>query len=130
MAFRLAKTFPAQVGKNTARVKTPDFFGFIHELPCIITKARPVQAAHVSIPNKDVGAPGRGKGKKVSDRWCLPLCQEKHDEQHRMNEKAFWELHQINPHLACLVLWGIYCERGDGAIEVAKALILEGRIGR
>lgn len=127
MAFQFRKTFPLQVGKDTRPVKAPDYFGFIHELPCIITKSTPIEAAHVNYPNKAAGAFGRGLSGKASDRWCLPLSPAMHRAQHDMNEKRFWEIHNIDPHFACLVLWGLYCERGYNAVAIAQSLICEDR---
>jgi hypothetical protein len=34
---------------------------------------------------------------KASDIWTVPLCRAHHDQQHSMNEMAFWALYGINP---------------------------------
>lgn len=123
IAFQVRKSFPLIVGKHTKPVKAKDYFGFIHDLPCIITGSTPVEAAHVNFANRPMGAPGRGKGTKASDRWCLPLCKPMHDEQHDIGEEVFWRQHRINPHIACLVLWGLWSERGEDAVPIAQGLI-------
>ena len=130
MAYRIAPAQSAMPSKATARVKSGDYLSWLHELPCVITGKRPVEAAHVSFENRLVGAPGRGKGVKVSDRWALPLSPEMHRQQHSMNEREFWRQHGIDPHLICLTIWGLWCERKEDATETAEAMILARRIGR
>ena len=130
MAYRIAPAQSAPPSKATARVKSADYLSWLHELPCVITGRRPVHAAHVSYSNPDVCAPGRGKGQKVSDRWALPLSPALHSIQHDMDEREFWQLHKIDPHFICLVLWGIWCERKEDATPIAEAMILARKTGR
>lgn len=120
MALAIRKTFPVQVGKNTKAVKEADYLSWLHELPCIVTGRFGVEAAHVSFAAPVYGATGRGKSQKSSDRWALPLSPELHAAQHGMNEEEFWKQHNINPHVWCLVLYGIYCERGADGIPIAE----------
>lgn len=130
MAYRIAPSQSAPPSKATARVKAGAYLDFIRILPCVITGQRPVEAAHVSFENRLVGAPGRGKGSKVSDRWALPLSPEMHRQQHSMNEREFWRQQGIDPHMICLTIWGLWCERKEDATEQAEAMILARRIGR
>ena len=130
MAYRIAPSQSPTPSKATARVKSGDYLSWLHELPCVITGQRLVEAAHVSFENRLLGAPGRGKGAKVSDRWALPLLPEMHRAQHAMNEREFWRQHGIDPHLICLTLWGLWCERKDDATPIAEAMILARKTGR
>lgn len=130
MAFRIAPSQSPMPSKATSRVKAGAYLDFIRSLPCVITGTRPVEAAHVSFENRDVLASGRGKGRKVSDRWALPLSPEMHRAQHAMNEREFWRQHGIDPHVLCLVLWGLWCERKEDATSIAEAVILARKTGR
>ena len=123
MAFRIAPSAAPVVTKKTKPVKSKDYLGWLHELPCVVTGRAGVQAAHVSYVNEQFGATGRGKSQKVSDRWALPLCPEEHARQHQMNEREYWRSVGINPHLAASILWGLWNERGADATEQATKLI-------
>jgi hypothetical protein len=125
-AFRLPSRSEAAYSRHTGRVKASDYLEWIRTLPCVITLNGPVEAAHISFARPELGAPGRGKGRKVSDRWALPLSPDLHRLQHAGNEREFWALRGVDPHLACLVLWGLYFERKQDATEVAERLILKG----
>lgn len=127
MAFRIASTAPQSAGKTTGRVKSGDYLSWLHLLPCVVTGAVPVEAAHVSYANLHYGAPGRGKGRKVSDRWALPLSKAEHARQHSMNEAVYWREVGIDPHdLACR-LWGLWSERGDEALGAAIVIVRTAR---
>lgn len=115
-------------GKNTAPVKSKDYRDWVNKLPCLVTGEWPVEAAHLSTHNAKYGHTGRAKGRRASDRWVLPLTQQIHRQQHQGNEMAFWKSHGINPHEACLVLWGLFNERGDDAIPQAQMLIQSGEL--
>lgn len=112
---------PLQASK--APVKEKDYLSFIHKLPCIITGIYGIEAAHLSTHSKKYGHTGRGGARKASDRWVLPLTKQWHDKQHSMNEMAFWQQNNINPHVLCLALHGVFKEYGD-CIE-AEQLCLE-----
>ena len=46
-------------------------------------------------------------GRKVSDRFTVPICRLHHRELHsRGNERAWWKSQAINPLLVAAVLWG------------------------
>lgn len=120
MGFRIA---PQPIAAKAKPVKAPSYLTFVHMLPCVITGMYGVEAAHLSYANPALGHFGRGKGQKASDRWALPLCPEKHREQHSMGEMAFWRRHNINPHLVALTIWGLWSERGDDALDLATQVI-------
>lgn len=115
-----------QVPKRKA-VKEKDYLGFIATLPCIVTMKSGVQVCHLSFSAPEYGHYGRAKGSKAHDRWTLPMAKEMHDKQHSMNERVFWDQHvRINPHVACLVLYGLYNEAGMDALDQAVACIMSG----
>jgi hypothetical protein len=107
-------------------VKSKPYLAWIHELPCLITRQYGVQAAHLSFTNRAFGHYGRGRQTKAGDRWVLPLSPRMHDEQHSGSEEAFWSRYGINPHLACVILWGVFSEVGNDGLEEAVAIINAG----
>ena len=122
MAYRIAPYTPVRE-KAKPRKQEP-YLDFIRTLPCVITGQTEVQAAHLSTEAKEWGHKGRGKGQKASDRWCLPLSPEKHTEQHRGDEMAFWDRHGINPHALACALYSKWCELdGDAVSECAEIIV-------
>jgi hypothetical protein len=107
-------------------VKNKAYLGWIHDLPCIVTGAEGVQAAHLSTPNLAWGHLGRGMSQKASDRWVLPLSPEMHDEQHSMNEMEFWRKKEINPYPCALALYGLFA---DNDLEAARFFCRNVRFG-
>lgn len=130
MAMRIA---PRPIPAKAKPEKSKDYLAWLHELPCIVSGQSPVEAAHVSYANPVVGASGRGKAQKASDRWAVPLHPDLHRAQHEANEREWWLMNGINPHMVALVLWGLWNElkagRSNDATERATALIRSG-LGR
>lgn len=121
---------PVTASKKTRPVKHKDYLAWLHELPCVITGTTPVEAAHISTANLSYGHLGRGKGRKSSDRWAVPLSPEKHAEQGRQNEVGFWRGHGIDPYIIALTIYGLYQDLGDDATDIAQQIIRGRRIGR
>ena len=49
----------------------------------------------------------RAMGRKVSDRFTVPVCRLHHRELHRRgNEHAWWESKAIDPQVTAAALWG------------------------
>ncbi|GAB4351332.1 MAG: DUF968 domain-containing protein [Oricola sp.] len=113
-------------GKKTAPVKRDSYKRWIATLPCVITKSYGVQVAHLSFSRPELGHLGRGKQTKASDRWVLPLAVALHEEQHAGSEREFWRRYGIDPHIACLVLFGIWSDYGRDATEHAERIIKGG----
>lgn len=125
--FRVAHHITPDPTPKRRPAKSKDYLAFLHTLPCTVTGRHEVQAAHVSFASLPYGAYGRGKSHKVNDRWALPLCEEEHRRQHNMNERDYWDSVGINPHLLCLILWGLYSDMGDDAQPFAAAIIHQWR---
>lgn len=126
MAMRIApRPEPLSIAK-TRPVKRGDYLSWLHTLPCIITKQHGVEAAHVSFARPELGHLGRGKSQKASDRWALPMDPRLHMEQHKHNEQAWWRAMDKDPHMACLILWGLWSDYGEDATEAATRIIMEG----
>lgn len=93
--------------------KDAGYLKWLHELPCIVTGTRPVDAAHVSYADPMYGKRERGKGEKTDDRWAVPLCRAEHDKQHSMDESAYWRSVGIDPLRVALALYGV---KGDNTM--------------
>lgn len=122
MAFEIRKTEFQPVPKRKPQ-KSKDYLSFLHQLPCVVTGVRVVEAAHLSSAALQYGHYGRGKGSKAPDRWALPLSPEQHRRQHAGNEMAYWRSVGINPHILALTIWGLFSEMGDDAEPFAAAII-------
>jgi len=116
----LASCDPTPKAKAT---KSKGYLSFIHLLPCIITGQKGVEAAHLSMAAPKYGHYGRGKGSKVSDRWCLPLSQAAHARQHQIGEDLFWRNAGIDPHILALTIHSLWTDLGDDAEPFAVAII-------
>lgn len=122
MAFRVASSnFEPTPKRRPAKAK--GYLAWLHELPCCVSGAYGVQAAHLSYAAPEYGHYGRGKGSKASDRWALPLSPQEHARQHSMSERAYWAAHCGSPHVLCLTLYGLWTEMGDDATPFATAII-------
>lgn len=122
MAFEIRKTEFQSIPKRKPQ-KSKDYLSFIHRLPCVVTGATVVEAAHLSYAAPQYGHYGRGKGSKAPDRWVLPLSPDEHRRQHSGNEMAYWRSVGINPHILCLTIYGLFSEMGEDAEPFASAII-------
>jgi len=52
-----------------------------------------------------VAKPGRGKGKKVDDKWIVPLSRVLHDEVHQIGEPAFETKYGVDLVKISMGLW-------------------------
>lgn len=100
---------------------------FIRTLPCLITGARPehkiIEAAHIRYASIEHGKRLTGKAEKPHDWWTVPLCQDKHREQHTMDERTFWAKYGIDPLIVCPLLW-LHTGNHNNASAVINAAIL------
>lgn len=110
MGFRIARPDSAfsnaPVGKQKKRHRDHDknHLEWLRTLPCVITGERPVDAAHIRFADPIYGKRETGKAEKPDDRWTVPLCRRKHDEQHSMAERIFWARHGLDPLRIALAL--------------------------
>lgn len=84
-------------GKKRPRAEDTKHLDWLRTLPCIITGTRPVDAAHIRYGDRAWGKRETGGAEKPDDCWCLPLCRQKHDEQHSGDERVFWARHGLDP---------------------------------
>jgi len=110
-AFSLSPTDKKRPAKKDA-----GYLKWLHELPCLVTGTRPVEACHVSYADPRYGKRERGKGEKSDDRWAVPLCPAEHRRQHSMNERDYWRSVGIDPLHVALALSG--CDRDNTMAEI------------
>ncbi|PDT15856.1 DUF968 domain-containing protein [Rhizobium sp. J15] len=127
-AFRIAPHVSPDPVPKRKPAKSRDYLTFLHELPCVITGAYGVEAAHLSMASPRHGHYGRGKSRKAPDRWALPLSQLEHARQHRIGEEAFWVCAGINPHVLALTIFGLWSDMGNDAVPFATAIINQWRL--
>jgi ERF superfamily len=73
---------------------------FVASQPCLVCGRTPSDAHHVKF------AEHRAMGRKVSDRFTVPICRLHHRELHRRgNERAWWVGQAIDPLIVAAMLW-------------------------
>lgn len=101
MGFRINRPDTAfeLTGKGQKRKRATDdaHLKFIRALPCVVTGAYGVEAAHIRFSDTAYGKRECGKAEKPDDRWTVPLSPEEHRKQHSMNEIAYWKSVGIDP---------------------------------
>jgi hypothetical protein len=117
-AFALATTS----GKKRPREHDKDHLKFVSGLPCLITGTRPVDVAHIRYADPRYGKRQTGGSEKPHDKFTVPLCRAKHDEQHSGSEREFWAKHKIDPIQVALALWA-----NTGDDETAEIILRESR---
>ena len=125
MASKIAPPPSIPLYPKETKKKRESYLAFIKTLPCVVTRYQgsKVDAAHISTQSPAHGHLGRGKGGKAADRWTLPLSRSEHIRQHSMKEMDYWKLVELDPHLVCLVLWGLWSDHGEYAIPLAEKYI-------
>jgi ERF superfamily len=74
---------------------------FVASQPCLLCGRTPSDAHHIKFAEQ------RAMGRKVSDRFTVPICRLHHRELHRKgNERAWWEKQEIDPLVIAASLWG------------------------
>jgi hypothetical protein len=96
--------------KDRGRVRDNAYLAYVRRQPCEVCKTTvQVEAAHVRCAYNEPGWTPTGMQVKPSDFRCLPLCASHHregpDAQHKSNEKAWWQAHDIYPPSRCAELY-------------------------
>jgi hypothetical protein len=73
---------------------------FVASQPCLLCGRTPSDAHHIKY------AEARAMGRKVSDKFTVPVCRLHHRELHRRSdERAWWEAQGIDPLTTAADLW-------------------------
>jgi hypothetical protein len=87
------------IGKPV-RERDRDHLRFVAAQPCLICDRTPSDPHHIKFTEQ------RAMGRKVSDRFTVPICRLHHRELHRRgNERAWWQKQGIDPLVAATSLW-------------------------
>jgi hypothetical protein len=83
------------------RERDREHLKFVASQPCLVCGRTPSDAHHVKFAEQ------RAMGRKVSDRFTVPICRLHHRELHRRgNERAWWDGQGIDPLVIAASLWG------------------------
>jgi hypothetical protein len=87
------------IGKPV-RERDRDHLRFVAAQPCLVCGRTPSDAHHIKFAEQ------RTMGRKVSDRFTVPICRLHHRELHRRgNERAWWQKQEIDPLAIAANLW-------------------------
>jgi hypothetical protein len=87
------------IGKPV-RERDREHLKFVAAQPCLICGRAPSDPHHVKFAEQ------RAMGRRVSDRFTVPICRLHHRELHRRgNERAFWQQQGIDPLAIAAALW-------------------------
>jgi hypothetical protein len=82
------------------RERDRDHLRFVAAQPCLVCGRTPSDPHHVKF------AEHRAIGRRVSDRFTVPICRLHHRELHRRgNERAWWQKQGIDPLVIAASLW-------------------------
>jgi hypothetical protein len=82
------------------RERDRDHLKFVTSQPCLVCGRTPSDAHHIKFAEQ------RAMGRKVSDRFAVPICRLHHRELHRRgNERAWWQNQGIDPLAIAATLW-------------------------
>jgi len=77
-----------------------DHLRFVAAQPCVVCGRTPSDPHHIKFAEQ------RAMGRKVSDRFTIPICRLHHRELHRKgNERAWWDGQGIDPLAVAATLW-------------------------
>jgi hypothetical protein len=87
------------IGKPV-RERDRDHLRFVAAQPCLVCGRTPSDPHHVKFAEQ------RAMGRRVSDRFTVPICRLHHRELHRRgNERAWWQKQGIDPLAIAASLW-------------------------
>jgi hypothetical protein len=82
------------------RERDRDHLRFVAAQPCLVCGRMPSDPHHIKFAEQ------RTMGRKVSDRFTVPICRLHHRELHRRgDEHAWWQKQAIDPLVVAASLW-------------------------
>jgi hypothetical protein len=86
--------------RKPVRERDRDHLRFVASQPCLVCGRTPSDAHHIRFAEQ------RAMGRKVSDKFTVPICRLHHRELHRRgNERAWWQNQGIEPLAVAATLW-------------------------
>jgi hypothetical protein len=93
------RTTEVTVIRKPVRERDRHHLRFVASQPCLVCGRTPSDPHHIKFAEQ------RAMGRKVSDRFTVPLCRLHHRELHRGNERAWWQKQDIDPLPVAAMLW-------------------------
>jgi len=82
------------------RERDRDHLRFVAAQPCLVCGRTPSDPHHIKFAEQ------QAMGRKVSDRFTVPICRLHHRELHRCgNERAWWQKQGMDPLIIAASLW-------------------------
>lgn len=104
------------VKADRGRVRDTGYLAYLRRQPCSVgnqwgayCEGR-IDPAHIRTHKP--GELPTGLSRKPDDRRCTSLCRHHHDEQHGMNEMAFWRRYGLDPFEVAERLFAAYQAEG------------------
>jgi hypothetical protein len=86
--------------RKPVRERDRDHLRFVASQPCVVCGRTPSDPHHIKFAEQ------RAMGRKVSDRFTVPICRLHHRELHRRgNERSWWQKQGIDPMVIAASLW-------------------------
>jgi hypothetical protein len=86
--------------RKPVRERDRDHLQFVASQPCVVCGRTPSDPHHIKFAEQ------RAMGRKVSDRFTVPICRLHHRELHRRgNERVWWQKQGIDPFFIAANLW-------------------------
>jgi hypothetical protein len=114
------QSFEIDAGEQTVNVickpvreRDREHLKFVASQPCLICGRTPSDPHHIKFAEQ------RAMGRKVSDRFTVPICRLHHRELHRKgNERAWWKKQEIDPLPVAASLWAKTHAFASAAINI------------
>ena len=108
------------------RERDRDHLKFVTSQPCLVCGRAPSDAHHIRFAEQ------RAMGRKVSDKFAVPICRLHHRELHRRgNEHAWWQSQGIDPLPIAASLWdrthAVASPAAEGAGDIDRPTKVNGR---
>ena len=108
------------------RERDRDHLKFVTSQPCLVCGRAPSDAHHIKFAEQ------RAMGRKVSDKFAVPICRLHHREMHRCgNEHAWWQSQGIDPLPIAASLWdrthAVASPAAEGASDIDRPTKVNGR---
>ena len=108
------------------RERDRDHLKFVTSQPCLVCGRTPSDAHHIKFAEQ------WAMGRKVSDKFSVPICRLHHRELHRRgNERAWWQSQGIDPLPIAASLWdrthAVASPAAEGAGDVDRHTKVNGR---